>query len=163
MTLFSWAPAGVPKEYRNLKMIYIHSRWFIHGLHDTYITTLSWSPSDIWGINSLRQSDVCMLYQSGPSLVQIMVFHLFGAKPLSEPMLAYCQLDLISMKFDLKTKIFIEENAMLQNGDHFFHLTLNMWGTIYPISARSISCLLKPWLLTSPSHQHPWCWLYKNR
>ena len=28
-----------------------------------------------------------------PSLVQIMACHLAGAKPLSEPMLEYCQLD----------------------------------------------------------------------
>ena len=38
----------------------------------------------------------------------------FGAKPLSESMMTYCQLDPkehISMKYYLKFKIFIQENA----------------------------------------------------
>ena len=26
---------------------------------------------------------------------------------------------------------------------------------------RSISCMLMPWLLASPSHQQPWYWLYR--
>ena len=48
----------------------------------------------IWGIiNSLRPSAAYMHQQSMPSLVQIMACHLDGAKPLSEPMLEYCQLD----------------------------------------------------------------------
>ena len=41
-------------------------------------------------INSLRSSDAYMRHWTGPSLVQIMACHLFGAKPLSEPMLEYC-------------------------------------------------------------------------
>ena len=44
-----------------------------------------------------------------PSLVQIMACRLFGAKPLSETMLPYCQLDPkehISVKFYLKFKSF---------------------------------------------------------
>ena len=44
-------------------------------------------------INSLRQSDAYMWQQNKPLLWQIMVTHLFGAKPLSEPMLSYCQLN----------------------------------------------------------------------
>ena len=43
------------------------------------------------------------------SLVQIMACRLFGAKPLSEPMLPYCQLDPkehISVKFCLKLRSF---------------------------------------------------------
>ena len=43
-------------------------------------------------INSVRPSDAYMRLQHRPSLVQIMACRLFGAKPLSEPMLAYCQL-----------------------------------------------------------------------
>ena len=48
----------------------------------------------------------------GSALVQIMACRLFGAKPLSKPMLGYCQLDPKEqtwMKFD--TKFFIHENA----------------------------------------------------
>ena len=64
-----------------------------------------------------------------------MAWHLFGAKPLPEPMLAYCQLDSweqISMNFANRNSIiFIQENAFFfihenafenvvcQNGDHF--------------------------------------------
>ena len=49
-------------------------------------------------LKSLRPSDACV---SKPSLVQIMACRLDGAKPLSEPMLACCQLDWedISVKF----------------------------------------------------------------
>ena len=42
-----------------------------------------------------------------------MACHLFGAKPLSEPMLLYCQLDHkehISVEFYLK--VFTQENAL---------------------------------------------------
>ena len=44
-----------------------------------------------------------------PPLVQIMACQLFGAKPLSKSIMAYCQLDLmehISMKYYLKFKSF---------------------------------------------------------
>ena len=40
--------------------------------------------------NSLQPRDACIRYQTRPSLVQIMVCRLFGAKPLSQPMLDYC-------------------------------------------------------------------------
>ena len=41
-------------------------------------------------LNSLRPSDAYMRRWTGSSLVQIMACRLFGAKPLSEPMLEYC-------------------------------------------------------------------------
>ena len=44
-------------------------------------------------VNSLRPSDTYMRQLTRPSLVQIMAWCLDGAKPLSEPMLEYCQLD----------------------------------------------------------------------
>ena len=65
----------------------------------------------VWTIPS-----VCVTFNSSPSsatymrqwtrstLVQVMVCCLFGAKPLPEPMLAYCQLDSweqTSVKFEL--------------------------------------------------------------
>ena len=49
------------------------------------------------------------------ALVQLMAFLLFGAKPLSEPMLPYCQLDPtehISVKFYSKFKSFHSRNAL---------------------------------------------------
>ena len=38
-------------------------------------------------------------------------------------------------------------------------LTLNVPGPSYLGLTRSISWLLMPWLLASPGHQQPWCWL----
>ena len=62
----------------------------------------------------------------GSVFVQVMACHLFGAKPLPEPMLAYCQLDpqeQTSVKFQPKYKILIDENAfeniVCQIGGHF--------------------------------------------
>ena len=57
----------------------------------------------------LRPSDANMRQYNVPTLVQIMVCRLIGAKPSYEPMLPYCQLDpeeYISVKFYLKFKIF---------------------------------------------------------
>ena len=55
-----------------------------------------------------------------------MACRLFGAKPLPEPMLAYCQLDSweqISMDLNRNSTIFIRgnsfENVVCQNGGHF--------------------------------------------
>ena len=41
----------------------------------------------------LGSSHTYMRHYTGPSLVLIMTCRLFGAKPLSEPLLTYCQLD----------------------------------------------------------------------
>ena len=56
-------------------------------------------------LNSLRPSDKYMHQCHIPRLLQIMARRLFGAKPLSVPMLGYYQLDLkehISVKLYLK-------------------------------------------------------------
>ena len=45
-------------------------------------------------INSSPPSDAYMCQWTGSTLVQIMACHLFGAKPLPEPTLTYCRLDL---------------------------------------------------------------------
>ena len=53
--------------------------------------------------NSSPPSAAYMRQWVGSSLVQVMASRLFGAKPLPEPMLAYCQLDswkYISVKFE---------------------------------------------------------------
>ena len=62
----------------------------------------------------------------GWALAQIMACRLFGAKPLSEPMLDYCQLDPkehTSVKFQLKFEVFPFKNAfgnaVCQNAGHF--------------------------------------------
>ena len=46
-----------------------------------------------WVINSSPPSAVYMRQRTGSALVQIMACRLLGAKPLPEPMQAYCQLD----------------------------------------------------------------------
>ena len=54
-------------------------------------------------INPFPPSAAYMRQWTGSSLVQVMACRLFGAKPLTEPMLAYCQLDSwenISVKFE---------------------------------------------------------------
>ena len=66
-------------------------------------------------VNSLRLSDAYMHQYNIQTLVQIMACRLFGAKPLSEPMLPYCQLDAkehTSVTFYLRFNIFIEGNAL---------------------------------------------------
>ena len=49
------------------------------------------------------------------SWLQIMVCRLFGSKPLSEPMLPYCQLDseeCISVKSYFKFKVYVQEDSL---------------------------------------------------
>ena len=62
----------------------------------------------------------------GSALVQKMTCHLFGTKPLLEPMLDYCWLDSweqISIKSNRNSIIFTQENAfeivVCQSGVHF--------------------------------------------
>ena len=60
-------------------------------------------------INSSPPSASYMCQWTGSSLVQVMAGRLIGAKPLSKPILGYCQLDplqQISIKFDSIYKTF---------------------------------------------------------
>ena len=50
-------------------------------------------------LNSSPPSAAYMCQWSGLALVQIMACHLFGTKPLSKPMLGYCQLDPLGTNF----------------------------------------------------------------
>ena len=56
-------------------------------------------------VNSLRPNDAYMRHQTSTSLVQIMACCLFGAKPLSKPMM-YCQLGQTSITLYSKFKHF---------------------------------------------------------
>ena len=86
-------------------------KWLIYSM-------ASWrkiSITDFISVNSWRSSDAYMRQYNIPTLVQIMACRLFGAKPLSEPMLPYCQLDPrehISLKFVWNSKVFIKGNAV---------------------------------------------------
>ena len=55
-----------------------------------YVTI--WHHSPQW-VNSSPPICAYMHQWTGPALVQVMACHLFGDKPLPEPMLSYCQLD----------------------------------------------------------------------
>ena len=63
---------------------------------------------------------------TGSLSVQVIAWRLFGAKPLPEPMLIYCQSDYweqVSVKFEQNFIISIQENpfenVVCQNGGHF--------------------------------------------
>ena len=72
--------------------------------------------------NSSPPSAAYMGQWTGPSMVLVMACRLFAAKPLPEPMLAYCQLDSCE-QISVKLHNFIQENAfeniVCQNGGHF--------------------------------------------
>ena len=60
-------------------------------------------------VNSSPPNGAFMRQWTGSALVQVMTCRLFGAKPLPQPILPYCQLDpceQISMKFKSNYKIF---------------------------------------------------------
>ena len=77
--------------------------------------------------NSSPPTSAAYMYQwTRSALVQVIACHLFGAKPLAEPKLDYCQLDSlkqISMKFESEFYHFHSTNAfeivVCQNGGHF--------------------------------------------
>ena len=85
-------------------------------------------------INSLRLSDVYLRHQISPSLAEIMACHLFSTKPLSAPVLYYCQLDSweqTSVKLYLKLsfkKIHLEVSAILS-----WPQCVN-WTSVYQVS-----------------------------
>ena len=68
-----------------------------------------------------------ILFEARCVNLMVMACRMFGAKPLPEPMLAYCQLDCWEKTFQWNSNrnavIFIQENAfelvVWQNGGHF--------------------------------------------
>ena len=98
------------------------SLWCVQMMDYIETMCLGWSLSspnilcNIWGCVDLSPPSVAYMGQqysitlirywrqwTGSSLVQVMACHLFGAKPLPEPMQPYCQLDSweqISVKFE---------------------------------------------------------------
>ena len=79
--------------------------------------------------NSLRLNDVYMHQLNIPKLVQIMACRLFSAKPLSEPMLRYSQLDptehIFQLNFIWNSKVFIMHLKILSAKWQPFRLMLN--------------------------------------
>ena len=66
------------------------------------------------------------------------------------------------IKWQINDKLLFCVNTVeLSNAMQSNLLTLNVWGSSYLGLSRSISWLLMPWLLTSPTHQQPWYWLHR--
>ena len=85
-------------------------------------------------VKSLGQRDAYMHYQPWPSLVQIMAFHMFGTKPLSEPMLYHCQVnpsEQTSVKMYSKLKHFHSTKCIwkyrLEYVGHFVVASMSWW------------------------------------
>ena len=96
--LSTWVSASTVYSWYNMVQYdtFLHITWRIQG--DSH-----------WG----WETHICIT-KLRPSLVQIMACHLFSVKPLSEPILDYCELDPrehISVKLESKSAIFIKENA----------------------------------------------------
>ena len=90
------------------------------------------------------------------TLVQIMACRLFGAKPLSPPMVSCCQLDPkehISVKFHLKFKSFNSRKCTwkcrLQNGGHIVSASM-----CYTYALFVLCCVLL-WLSTDQFYPNP--------
>ena len=81
-------------------------------------------------VNSSPPSAAYMRPWTGSTLVQVMACRLFGAKPLPEPMLPYCQLDpweQTHWHLNQNTlKLFIRENT-LENFEMRFILSSGRW------------------------------------
>ena len=88
-----------------------HSSDFSQSLkHDQHLMKFvdSQTTSHLHQVNSFPPGAECMRLWTGATLLQVMACRLFGAKPLPEPMMTYCQLDpkeQTSVQFKWKYKI----------------------------------------------------------
>ena len=76
-----------------------------HGAVTPHMSSVTWwhnYTEEVFNSSAPNAAYMRQWSVSVPSLVHVMACHLFGAKPLSEPMLVYCQLnsrEQISVKF----------------------------------------------------------------
>ena len=122
---------------------------------------LSWDEFLRVSVNPLRPRDAYMHQWTVPSLFQIMACHLFGAKPLSEPMLAYFQFshmhkEHISTKSYLNCKCFYQRKCSWKSCfglNVFTHWGLwNFWGSLLSkccYTEKDIEAFCTPGLLWS--------------
>ena len=96
-------------------------------------------------LNSSPPSDAYMRHWTGTALVQVMACRLFGAKPLPEPMLTYCQLDpkkQTSVKFESQYKIFHSWKCIwryrLRNVGYFVQGEMTWCDTLCGISCHMV-------------------------
>ena len=81
-----------------------HTKWSLHFLYSHANWSTHQSPVDIF-----------ISQWTGSSLVKVMACHLCGAKPLSEPIMTYCQLDpwkLTLVKFQTKYRSFLPRKCI---------------------------------------------------
>ena len=144
--------------------------YFQYEIKSDICNSMKWFQEIISLCHSVvNSSSPCAAYihqWSGSTLVQVLACRLYGAKPLPEPMLAYCQLDSweqISVKFESEFYYFIQENAfeivVCHNCGHFvlgrgvkvpIHYLSGTW--IWPLLY-----LMMAYLLTMLSHQQALC------
>ena len=87
--LNGWVNKREPGDLRHHRAHYDVTVMIHHcNMGTGWKTAARWLPQNL--IKSLRPSDAYMRRWTGSSSVQIMACRLFGAKPLSEPMLEYC-------------------------------------------------------------------------
>ena len=100
----------------------------------------------LYMLNSFPPSATYMRQWMGSALLQIMARRLFGAKPLSEPMLSYCQLDSwehISVKFELEFDHFHARKCI-------WTCHLPIWRPFCPGADESTLSLLMIWCCQAP-------------
>ena len=122
-------------------------------------------------VNSLRPSDAYMRHQPRPSLVQMMACHLIGAKPLSEPMLYYCQLDpqeQTSVKLYSKFKYFHSGKCIwkcyLENVSHFVSASMGYCCQVTTTPTQSVHIVPSVWSPgLTPAHVQSLQWLSNNQ
>ena len=102
--------AGMNSRGKNVSLVNIYHisdlRWSTWK-HGYFVVSWKWLHTIVNKVNSSPPSAAYMRRWTLSALVQIMAYRLVGAKPLSEPMLPYCQSDPeehITMKFYLKFK-----------------------------------------------------------
>ena len=100
----------------------------------------------VFRFNPSRPSNAYMRRWIGSSFGQIMACVLFGAKPLSQPMLDYCWLELseqIAVKFELKLLSFHSKwctwKCRLQSGAHFVTASMCSSGAKNSVSSNNYS------------------------
>ena len=91
-------------------------------------------------VNSLWPCDIISCHRSCSTLVQVMTYHLFGAKPLSEPMWTYCQFDpwnKLQWNLQWNSNFFTEENT-------FENVVSNMLASLFTPQCNNVWLTLDP-------------------
>ena len=112
------------ETYLFFMLYHILSYYVICSISVLYVVMIT---TYLTSFNSLRPGDSYVRHWTGSSLLQVMACRLFGAQPLPEVMLSYCQLDpkeQTSMKFKSKKEIHLNlssaKSSLGLNVSNFF-------------------------------------------